>query len=75
MLRILSAIIISVAVVFSGNAAAAPKEPTISADSAIVIEATTGRVIYEKNADVVRPPASMTKMMTCIVGLENLAPN
>ena len=75
MLRILSAIIISVAVVFSGNAAAAPKEPTISADSAIVIEATTGRVIYEKNADVVRPPASMTKMMTCILGLENLAPN
>ena len=40
-----------------------------------MIEATTGRVIYEKNADVVRPPASMTKMMTCILGLENLAPN
>ena len=75
MLRILSAVIISVSIIFSGNAAAAPKEPTISADSAIVIEATTGRVIYEKNADVVRPPASMTKMMTCILGLENLAPN
>ena len=75
MLRILSAVIISVSIIFSGNAAAAPKEPKISADSAIVIEATTGRVIYEKNADVVRPPASMTKMMTCILGLENLAPN
>lgn len=75
MIRILSAIIISVAIIFSGNVAAAPKKPTISADSAIVIEATTGRVIYEKNADVVRPPASMTKMMTCILGLENLPPN
>ena len=75
MLRILSAVIISVSIIFGGNAAAAPKEPKISADSAIVIEATTGRVIYEKNADVVRPPASMTKMMTCILGLENLAPN
>lgn len=47
-------------------------EPIIQADSAILIEATTGRVIYEKNADEIRPPASMTKMMTCILGLENL---
>lgn len=75
MLRILSAIIFSAMLIFSAGVAAAPKEPKILADSAIVIEATTGRVIYEKNADVVRPPASMTKMMTCILGLENLAPN
>lgn len=47
-------------------------EPTILADSAILIEASTGRVIYEKNADVARPPASMTKMMTCILAIENL---
>lgn len=75
MLRILSAIIFSGLLIFESVALAAVKEPKISADSAIVIEATTGRVIYEKNADVVRPPASMTKMMTCILGLENLAPN
>ncbi len=50
----------------------AAEKPIIQADSAILIEATTGRVIYEKNADEVRPPASMTKMMTCILGLENL---
>lgn len=49
--------------------------PSISADSAILIEASTGRVLYEKNADVVRPPASLTKMMTCILGLEMLAPD
>lgn len=47
-------------------------EPIIQADSAILIEASTGRVIYEKNADEKRPPASMTKMMTCILGLEYL---
>ena len=46
--------------------------PEILADSAILVEASTGRVIYEKNADVVRPPASMTKMMTCILSIENL---
>ena len=47
-------------------------EPVITATSAILIEASTGRVVYEKNADEVRPPASMTKMMTCILGLENM---
>ena len=47
-------------------------EPIIQADSAILIEASTGRVIYEKDADVARPPASMTKMMTCILGIEYL---
>ncbi|MBQ7478473.1 MAG: D-alanyl-D-alanine carboxypeptidase [Selenomonadaceae bacterium] len=46
--------------------------PVITATSAILIEASTGRVVYEKNADEVRPPASMTKMMTCILGLENM---
>ncbi|MBR5913654.1 MAG: D-alanyl-D-alanine carboxypeptidase [Selenomonadaceae bacterium] len=46
----------------------------VTADSAILVEASTGRVIYEKNADVVRPPASLTKMMTCIIGLEKFSP-
>ena len=50
----------------------ASTEPTILAESAILIEATTGRVIYEKNADLQRPPASMTKMLTCELGLENI---
>ena len=50
----------------------APTEPTILAESAILIEATTGRVIYEKNADLQRPPASMTKMLTCELGLEKI---
>ena len=49
-------------------------EPAIAASSAILVEASTGRVVYEKNADEVRPPASMTKMMTCILGLENMRP-
>jgi len=53
---------------------AAGEVPTILADSAILIEATTGRVIFEKNADEVRAPASMTKMMTAILGIEYLQP-
>ncbi len=48
--------------------------PEILADSAILIETSTGKVLYEKNADVRRPPASMTKIMTCVLGIENLKP-
>lgn len=42
----------------------------ITAKSAIIIEAQTGKILYEKNADEKRPPASTTKIMTLIVALE-----
>ena len=45
--------------------------PRVQADSAILINARTGGVIYEKNADTRRSPASLTKVMTCILGLED----
>lgn len=46
----------------------------LTAQSAILIEASTGRVIWEKDADVRHYPASMTKMMTGILALEKLLP-
>lgn len=39
----------------------------ISAPSAILMEASTGTVIYEKDADTARPPASVTKVMTLLL--------
>lgn len=39
----------------------------ISAPSAILMEMTTGQVIYEKEADVRRAPASVTKVMTLLL--------
>lgn len=51
------------------------KELNLYADSAIVIETSTGRVIFEKNADKILPPASMTKMLTCMLGIEYLSPS
>jgi D-alanyl-D-alanine carboxypeptidase (penicillin-binding protein 5/6) len=39
----------------------------ISAPSAILMEASTGQVIYEKGADEKRSPASVTKVMTLIL--------
>ena len=53
---------------------AAGRGPWISADAAIVLEADTGKVLYEKNADRREYPASLTKMMTCILALENGRP-
>ena len=41
--------------------------PEISAPSALLMEASTGQVIYEKNADEPRNPASITKIMTLIL--------
>ncbi len=46
-------------------------EPEINARSAIVIDAESGRVLFEKNAYIKRPMASTTKVMTAIITLEN----
>lgn len=45
-------------------------EDQLYAKSAILIEATTGEVIFEKNADEAMYPASTTKIMTTLIGLE-----
>ncbi len=44
----------------------------ISAPSAILLEASTGKVIYEQNADQVCSPASITKIMTLLLIFEAL---
>lgn len=44
-----------------------PAGPEITAPSAVLMEATTGKVIYEKDADKQRRPASITKIMTLIL--------
>lgn len=43
-----------------------------SAKSAIIIEASTGKVLFEKNADEKLVPASMTKMMSMLLIMENI---
>ena len=58
------------AVLVAVHAVPALAAPTVKAESAILINAQTGGVIFEKNADIRRAPASLTKVMTCILGLE-----
>jgi len=40
------------------------------AKSAILIEASTGEVLFEKNADEIMYPASTTKILTCYIALQ-----
>ncbi|MBB6455375.1 D-alanyl-D-alanine carboxypeptidase [Salirhabdus euzebyi] len=42
----------------------------IGAESAILVDATTGKILFAKNAEKKLPPASMTKMMTEYLVLE-----
>lgn len=43
----------------------------ISAKSAILIDATTGKVLFEKNSGQIMPMASTTKIMTTLLAIEN----
>ncbi len=45
-------------------------EESISAPSAILMEASTGKILYEKNAHEQRPCASVTKVMTLLLVFE-----
>lgn len=44
---------------------------SIYSPSCILMEASSGKILYEKNANQVRYPASTTKIMTAILVLEN----
>jgi D-alanyl-D-alanine carboxypeptidase len=48
-----------------------PKAPKIEAGGAVLIDAETGQVLYAKKADTCFYPASITKIMTALLALEN----
>ncbi|OON91289.1 MAG: hypothetical protein ATN34_02150 [Epulopiscium sp. Nele67-Bin002] len=48
--------------------------PTINANIAILMDAKTGTILYEKNAYTQTYPASITKIMTALLVIENLSP-
>lgn len=57
--------------VISDKVVQGKKAPVVNALAAVVMEASSGRVLYSKNAAVKRSIASTTKIMTAIVALEN----
>ena len=49
-----------------------PRPPQIAATSYILIDAKTGEILVEENADIPLPPASLTKIMTSYVAANEL---
>lgn len=48
-----------------------PEMPGVEAPSICVMEITTGTILYERNMDEQNYPASITKVMTALLALEN----
>lgn len=48
---------------------------TVYSRAAVVMDASTGQLLYAKNPDLRCPPASTTKLMTAILAVENLSLN
>ncbi len=64
-------LLIGIFPVSRANAASEP--PEIAAESAILIECSTDLVLYEKEADTLRYPASLTKLMTALITVESVS--
>ena len=48
-----------------------PQGPEITAESAVIMDTSTGTVLYGKNTDITQLPAGTVKIMTCLLALEN----
>ena len=46
-------------------------EPQLFSQAAVLMDGDTGRILWGKNEDRILPMASTTKIMTCILALEN----
>lgn len=55
----------------SGTADGWPEAPSVSAGSAILIDADTGTILYDKDSHIKGYPASVTKLMTALLTVEN----
>ena len=69
----LYAAVLCAALLYPACSAAPLVPPTVSAQSAILVDAESGRVLYEKDMDSQRLIASTTKLMTALVAVESTA--
>lgn len=58
-----------------GNTAEAAEAPDIKAEASILIDANSGKILYQKNPELTLSPASMTKMMSEYLVLEAINKN
>lgn len=75
---IMAALFISFSFMISSFAEEESEKPSqnqpfdVEALSAVLMEASTGRILYAKNAEQALPPASVTKVMTLLLVMEAL---
>jgi len=65
-------ILFGIALLLTASPLFAAGNPNPTAQSAILLDATSGKVLYSKNAWAIMAPASTTKIMTAIIALERL---
>ena len=59
-----------IAVVLGTGLPAEARAPRVTASAAVVMDARTGQLLWSKNPDQKRAPASTTKILTTVLGLE-----
>jgi D-alanyl-D-alanine carboxypeptidase (penicillin-binding protein 5/6) len=72
-LSLITVCLLPVAITANSAPSIIPKPPSLAASSYILLDANSGEVLVEHNADKILPPASLTKMMTSYVVTEELA--
>jgi len=81
--RYISAILLSICLLltnantlcYAKNRENAPKESELYAKAAVLMDADSGRILYEKNGTLALANASTTKILTCILALEYSQPD
>ncbi len=74
-LLVLSVVLLLSALPIAGGAENDVAPPSVAAQSAVLIEAESGEVVWSKNMHAVLPMASTTKTMTALVALELASPD
>jgi D-alanyl-D-alanine carboxypeptidase (penicillin-binding protein 5/6) len=64
-------LIIALATCLTAQPAASAPPPPVSAQAAILLDAKTGQILYDKNSHARHAPASTTKIMTALLALES----
>lgn len=71
MKKFLKSFIIVMVFIFTFSFCYADNLPEINCEAALLIDSDSGKVLFEKNADKSLYPASVTKLLTAILTIEN----
>jgi len=69
----LIALLVSLLMGLTATASAAPPDLTVNVKAAVLMDFTTGQVLFERDADTPIPPASITKLMTLHLAYKKIA--